>query len=96
MSKSIKILGTGCPKCASAEKVVEDVVNELKIDAKIEKVTDIMEIMAFDVMNTPAVVIDGKVALSGRVPSKEEAKAMLTDNFSNNACCSDDASSSCC
>jgi small redox-active disulfide protein 2 len=95
--KTIKILGTGCPSCVSTEKVVTDVVNELNIDAKILKITDIMEIMAYDVMSTPAIVIDEKVVFKGRVPSKEEVKAMLVDNFANNACCSDDStSSSCC
>ncbi|SDW24273.1 small redox-active disulfide protein 2 [Lutibacter oricola] len=95
--KSIKVLGTGCPSCVSAEKVIEEVVNELNIDAKIERVTDIMEIMAFDVMKTPAVVVDGKVMIKGKVPSKDEVKAILVDNFANNACCSDESSNdSCC
>ena len=95
--KVIKILGTGCPSCVSAEKVVEGVVNELNLDAKIEKVTDIMEIMAFDVMKTPAVVVNGKVMIKGKVPTKDEVKAILVDNFANNACCSDESSNdSCC
>ena len=95
--KVIKILGTGCPSCVSAEKVVEGVVNELNLDAKIEKVTDIMEIMAFDVMKTPAVVVDGKVMIKGKVPTQDEVKAILVDNFANNACCSDESSNdSCC
>ena len=95
--KIIKILGTGCPSCIKTEKVITEVVNELNIDAKIEKVTDIMEIMVYEVMRTPAVVIDNKVVIKGKVPSKNEVKAMLVDNFANNACCSDDDStSSCC
>ncbi len=95
--KVIKILGTGCPNCINTEKVVLEVVNELNIDAKIEKVTDIMEIMAFDVMSTPAVVVDNKVMIKGKVPSKNEVKAILVDNFANNACCSDDnVDDSCC
>ncbi|MDV7186290.1 thioredoxin family protein [Lutibacter sp. TH_r2] len=95
--KSIKILGTGCPKCISTEAIVTEVVNELNIDAKIEKVTDIMEIMAFEVMTTPAIVVDGKVMIKGKVPSKDDVKSILVDNFANNACCSDDTSnSSCC
>ncbi len=97
MSKVIKILGTGCPSCISTEKVVTEVVNELNIDAKIVKVTEIMDIMAYDVMRTPAVVIDNKVMIKGKVPSKNELKALLVDNFANNACCSDeDSGSSCC
>ena len=96
MSKVIKILGTGCPSCISTEKVVTEVVNELSIDAKIEKVTEIMEIMAYDVMSTPAVVVDNKVMIKGKVPSKDEVKAILVDNFANNSCCSDDGSNSPC
>lgn len=95
--KVIKILGTGCPSCVSTEKVVTEVVNELNISAKIEKVTEIMDIMQYDVMSTPAVVVDGKVVLKGKVPSKDEVKAVLADNFANNACCSDEETgSSCC
>lgn len=95
--KTIKILGTGCPSCISAEKVVTEVVNELNIDAQIIKVTEIMDIMMYDVMSTPAIVIDGKVVIKGRVPNKEEMKALLVDNFANNACCSDeDQESGCC
>jgi len=95
--KTIKILGTGCPSCIKAEKVVSDVVNELNIDAQIIKVTEIMDIMMYDVMSTPAIVIDEKVVIKGRVPSKDEMKAFLVDNFANNACCSDEnTESSCC
>ena len=95
--KTIKILGTGCPSCVSAEKVVTDVVNELNIDAQIIKVTEIMDIMQYDVMSTPAIVIDEKVVIKGKVPSKDEMKALLVDNFANNACCSDeDSGDSCC
>ncbi|WP_298365415.1 thioredoxin family protein [uncultured Lutibacter sp.] len=95
--KIIKILGTGCPSCVSTEKVVSEVVNELNLEAKIIKITEIMDIMMYDVMRTPAIVIDEKVVLNGKVPSKEEVKAMLVDNFSNNACCSDEnLNDSCC
>lgn len=95
--KVIKILGTGCPSCVSTEKIVSEVVNELNIEAKIEKVTEIMDIMQYDVMSTPAIVVDGKVVLKGKVPSVDEVKALLADNFANNACCSDEsAGDSCC
>lgn len=95
--KIIKILGTGCPSCLSAEKVVAEVVNELNIEAKIIKVTEIMDIMMYDVMRTPAIVIDEKVVIKGKVPSKDEMKALLVDNFANNACCSDESTDpSCC
>ena len=74
----IKILGTGCPKCAKLEKVTREVVSEMSIDATVTKVEDIMDIMAFGVMTTPALVVDGKVVLKGRVPSAGEVKQLLT------------------
>ncbi|APY11353.1 thioredoxin family protein [Seonamhaeicola sp. S2-3] len=77
MSKVIKILGTGCPKCKTMTGVVEDVVSENNIDATIEKVEDIMEIMKFNVMTTPALVIDDVITIKGRVPSKDEVLALL-------------------
>ncbi|MGB3345125.1 MAG: thioredoxin family protein [Aequorivita sp.] len=77
MNKTIKILGTGCPKCKSMIGVVKDVVSENNIDATIEKVEDIMEIMKYNVMTTPALVIDDVVTIKGRVPSKDEVLALL-------------------
>jgi len=77
MSKIIKILGTGCPKCKSMTAVVGEVVSENNIDATIEKVEDIMEIMKFNVMSTPALVIDGEIKIKGRVPSKPEVLELL-------------------
>ena len=74
----IKILGTGCPKCKALEKVTRDVVAENGIDANVTKVEDIMDIMKYGVMTTPALVVDGKVVLKGHVPSKEEVKELLT------------------
>lgn len=77
MSKVIKILGTGCPKCKTLTGIVQDVVSANNIDATIEKVEDIMEIMKFDVMTTPALVIDDVIAIKGRVPSQAEVLALL-------------------
>lgn len=77
MSKIIKILGTGCPKCKTMTGVVQDVILENNIDATIEKVEDIMEIMKYNVMTTPALVIDDVISIKGRVPSKEEVLALL-------------------
>lgn len=74
----IKILGTGCTKCKSLEKATREVVDELNLDANVTKVEDIMEIMAFGVMTTPALVVDGKVVVKGRVPSNTEIKQFLT------------------
>ena len=77
MTKVIKILGTGCPKCQSMTGIVKDVVSENNIEATIEKVEDIMEIMKFNVMTTPALVIDDVITIKGRVPSKDEVMALL-------------------
>lgn len=77
MMKKIKILGTGCPKCQSMTGVVKEVVSENNIDASVEKVEDIMEIMKFNVMTTPALVIDDVITIKGRVPSKDEVLALL-------------------
>jgi len=74
----IKILGTGCPKCKALEKVTRDVVAENGIEANVTKVEDIMDIMKFGVMTTPALVVDGVVVMKGHVPSKEEVKQLLT------------------
>ena len=77
----IKILGTGCPKCKSLEKATRDVVAQNNIDATITKVEDIMEIMNFNVMTTPALVINGKVVVKGRIPSNDELKQILTNKI---------------
>lgn len=95
MSISIKILGTGCPKCKTVTSIVEDVVNENNIDATIEKVEDIMDIMKFNVMSTPAIVVNDAITIKGRVPSKTEVLDLLKnniteDNNSSENCCSQD------
>jgi len=77
MTKVIKILGTGCPKCQSMTGIVKDVVTENNIDATIEKVEDIMKIVEYNVMTTPALVIDEVITIKGRVPSKDEVLALL-------------------
>lgn len=73
----IQILGTGCPKCKKLTENAEKAALELGIQYKIEKVTDINAIMAFGVMMTPALAIDGEVKLVGRVPGVEELKTIL-------------------
>ncbi len=75
---NIKVLGTGCPKCKALEKAVINSLSELNIQADVSKVEDIMEIMQFGVMRTPALVIDDKVVLSGRLPNDKELKSLLT------------------
>jgi len=74
----ILVLGPGCPKCKTLEKITREVVAEAGIEANITKVEDIMEIMNFNILTTPALVVDGKVVLKGRVPSNNELKEILT------------------
>ena len=76
--KKIQILGPGCPKCKKLAENAQAAAGELQIDYEIEKVTDINEIMNFGVMLTPALVVDGQVKASGRVPSPEEIQEMLS------------------
>jgi len=75
--KKIQILGTGCPKCRKLADQAERAAKELGIEYTLEKVTDINEIMAFGVMMTPALVVDGTVKISGKVPDISALKAML-------------------
>lgn len=76
----IKILGTGCPKCKTLEKVTREAVAESGIDATIDKVEDILKIMEYRVMHTPGLVINGKVVLSGQVPTINQVKEILVKN----------------
>lgn len=73
----IKVLGTGCANCKKLEDNTKQAVQELGIEATIEKVTEIKDIMAYGVMKTPALVVDGKVKIMGRVVSAEEIKKYL-------------------
>ena len=77
----IKVLGTGCARCKSLEKATIEAVDELNLEATVEKVEDIQKIMEYAVMRTPALVINEKVVLSGQVPKIGELKAMLTNNL---------------
>ena len=74
----IKVLGTGCPKCKSLEKITNEAVSELGIDATVVKEEDIMKIMAYGVLSAPGLVVDEKLVMSGRLPSKSEMKTLLT------------------
>ena len=74
----IKILGPGCSKCKTLDKLTREVVAQYSIDATVTKVEDIMEIMRYGVMSTPALVVDEKVVAKGRVPSAEEIRQFLT------------------
>lgn len=78
----IKILGTGCASCKNLENATRELVAELNMDASVIKEEDIMNIMAYGVLRTPGLVINDKVVLSGRVPSKSELKGLLEKNIS--------------
>ena len=73
----IKVLGSGCASCKKLEENTRKAVEELGIDATIEKVTDFKLIMGYGVMKTPALVVDEKVKIMGRVPSVDEIKKYL-------------------
>ena len=73
----IKILGTGCGKCKTTYAVIEKVIKENNIRATIAKIEDIMEIMSYNILSTPAVVVDGEVKIKGYVPSEKEIKELL-------------------
>jgi small redox-active disulfide protein 2 len=74
---NIKVLGTGCAKCKKTEEIVRQAVAEAGVDAQVEKVTNLTEIVSYGVMGTPAVVVDGVVRAVGKVPRKEEVLAWL-------------------
>jgi len=74
---NIKVLGTGCANCHALEAAAKEAVADLGLDATVELVTDYAQILGYGVMSTPGLVIDEKVVISGRVPSKEEVKQFL-------------------
>ncbi len=73
----IQVLGTGCQKCEKLAESAEAVAVALGIDFELEKISDINQIMAFGVMLTPALAIDGEVKVVGKVPSTDEIKKLL-------------------
>ncbi|MEA4976372.1 MAG: thioredoxin family protein [Paludibacter sp.] len=74
----IKILGTGCPKCKTLEKMTREVVEQNGFNATITKVEDIMDIMQYNILSTPALVVNEKVEIKGRIPSAKEIKQVLS------------------
>lgn len=73
----IKILGSGCANCVNLEKVTREAVVALGIDASFEKVTDVADIAAYNIMRTPGLVVDDQVVMSGRVPTVAAVKELL-------------------
>jgi small redox-active disulfide protein 2 len=76
----IEVLGTGCPKCMSLEQNVKKAITELAVQAEVEKVTDILQIIQRGVLSTPALVIDGTVVLQGKNPSVEQLKHLIAEH----------------
>jgi small redox-active disulfide protein 2 len=73
----IEVLGSGCPRCKQTYKIMEMAMVETGTNADLIYVTDINEIISKGVMSTPAVAIDGKIVVSGKIPTLEEAKQLL-------------------
>lgn len=76
----IQVLGTGCPRCKKMEETARKAAEELNLDFLLEKVTEIDKIMDFGVMTTPGLVVDGLVKVTGKVPSPDEMKSILSEN----------------
>jgi small redox-active disulfide protein 2 len=74
---NIKVLGPGCAKCQSLEKTVKEVVAALKLDIKVEEIKDMKKIMQYPILMTPGLVINDKVVMSGKVPSKAEVERLI-------------------
>jgi small redox-active disulfide protein 2 len=81
MSLSIKVLGMGCANCKNLERQTRNALAEMDIAADIEKIEDLEKIMSYGIMRTPALIINEKVALYGRVPSLPELKEIIQKNI---------------
>jgi small redox-active disulfide protein 2 len=73
----IRVLGTGCSKCNKLFKLANQAVRETGVEARVERVQDLQEILSYDILMTPGLVIDGAVKVAGRVPSLTELKSVL-------------------
>jgi small redox-active disulfide protein 2 len=73
----IEVLGTGCPKCQSTEQNVRKALAELQVQAEVVKVTEINDMLARGIMWTPALVIDGKVVMQGKIPTVDQIKQLV-------------------
>ena len=76
---NIKVLGSGCPNCKKVEAIAHQAVTELGLQAEFEKVTDYNQIMTYDILSTPGLVVNGKVVSYGRIPRLDEVKTWITE-----------------
>lgn len=81
---NIKILGTGCAKCHALENAVKEIIKEKGIEATVEEVRDIKKILEYPILTTPGLVINEKLVVSGKVPSKNELIKYLEEALKNN------------
>jgi small redox-active disulfide protein 2 len=79
---NVKVLGSGCANCKRLEKVTRQALAEMGVEATVTKVTDFGDIMTYDIVTTPGLVIDEQVVSSGRVPSKAEITSMIATALS--------------
>jgi small redox-active disulfide protein 2 len=89
--KQVKILGSGCAKCNQLADAVKAVIAAEGIEAEVQKIEDIQEIVSYGVMTTPGLVVDGKVVCSGKVPSNGELLQLLTAAPKPSGCCGNHA-----
>ena len=78
----VKILGTGCPNCKRLEKVTREALAKMGVEATVTKVTDMMDILSYNIPATPGLVIDGEMVSYGRIPQKGELTSMITTALS--------------
>lgn len=89
--KQVKILGTGCAKCNQLADAVKAVIAAEAIEAEVQKVEDIQEIVSYGVMSTPGLVVDGRVVCTGKVPSNDELRDLLMAAPKPASCCGNHA-----
>lgn len=73
----VKVLGPGCAKCKTTHAIIEKVIRENNLSVRLTKVDDIMEMMSYNILSTPAVLIDGEVKIKGHVPNEKEVRELF-------------------